>query len=59
MDIYIVKKDVDIQSIILDKSETIAAKWVSKEELQDMIKHQKVVRSVALSFNLLKNKFML
>lgn len=33
MDIYLVKKDVDIQSIVLDKNETIDAKWVSKEEL--------------------------
>lgn len=56
MDIYLVKKDIDFQSIVLDKNETINVKWVIKEELQVMIENQKVVRSVAQRFNMLKNK---
>ena len=56
MDIYLLKKDVDIQEIVLDKNETVDAKWVSKEKLQGMIAEQKVVRSVAQRFALLKNK---
>ena len=56
MDIYLVKKDVNIESIVLNENETINAKWVSKEELRVMIEEQKVVRSVAQRFNLLRNK---
>ena len=56
MDIYVVKKDIDIKSIVLNKKETVNAKWVSKEELQTMIDNQEVVRSVARRFDLLKDK---
>ncbi len=54
MDIYLVKKDIDVQSIVLNDSETINAKWVSKEELQAMIDNQEVVRSVVRRFDMLK-----
>ena len=56
MDIYLVKNDIDIQSLVLNKNETINAKWVSKGELQVMIKNQEVVRSVARRFDILKDK---
>ena len=56
MDIYLVKKDIDIRGIVLNESETINAKWVSKEELQAMIDNQEVVRSVARRFDILKGE---
>ena len=56
MDIYFVKKDVDIQSIVLDKNETIDAKWVSKEELLVMIENQEVVCSVVQRFKIFSDK---
>lgn len=56
MDIYLVQKDVNIGSIVLDENETINVKWVSKEELRDMIENQMVVRSVAKRFDMLKDK---
>lgn len=56
MDIYIVNKDIDIRSIVLEANETLAAKWVSTQELQAMIEDHKVVRSVAHRFNMLSNK---
>ena len=55
MDVYLVKKDFDIRSIVLDKDETINAKWVSKKELQVMIDNQDFVYSVARRFASLKN----
>ena len=57
MDVYVVKKDVDIRSITLDRNETIDAKWVTKEELQALIDEQMMVHSVAQRFDLLKDKF--
>lgn len=56
MDIYLAKKDVNIQSILLDENETVNAKWVSQKELQLMIENQKLVRSVVLRYNMLKDK---
>ncbi|MDE6676201.1 MAG: NUDIX domain-containing protein [Clostridia bacterium] len=56
MDIYLVKKDVDIQSITLNKNETIAAKWASQEELRNMIESQKMVHSVARRYSMLMEK---
>ena len=56
MDIFLVKKDFDIQNIALNNNETVDAKWVSKAELQVMIEKQQFVRSVAQRFNLLKDK---
>lgn len=56
MDIYLVKKDADIRNITLDNNETIDAKWVSKEELQNMIENQQVVRSVARRYEMLTEK---
>lgn len=56
MDIYLVNKDVDINDVVLNAHETINVKWATKEELQRMIDNQVVVYSVALRYNLLKNK---
>ena len=56
MDIYLVKKDVNIQDITLDENETVSVKWVSTEELQVLIDTQKVVRSVAQRFDMLIDK---
>ena len=56
MDIYLVKKNMNIQNIVLDKNETVSAKWVSKKELRVMIENQKVVRSVAQRFNMFSDK---
>ena len=56
MDIYLVKKNINIQNIVLDKNETVSAKWVSKEDLLVMIENQKVVRSVAQRFNMFSDK---
>ena len=56
IDIYLVKKDVDIQSLVLDKNETVNVQWVSKEELQAKVEKQEFVRSVARRFDLLKDK---
>ena len=56
MDIYLVKKDLDIQDLALAPDETVDAKWVSKEELQTMIEEQKVVYSVSQRYALLREK---
>lgn len=56
MDIYLVKKEVNIDNLVLDEDEIIDAKWVSQKELQAMVDNQTVVRSVAMRFNMLVSK---
>ena len=56
MDIYSVNKDVDIKDVVLDLAEATDAKWVTKEELQNLIDSGEFVRSVALRYNLLKDE---
>ncbi len=56
MDIYLVKKDIDVQNIVFNESETINAKWVSKDELQVMNENQEIVRSVARRFDMLRGE---
>lgn len=56
MDVYLVKKDINIENIIFDKHETVDVKWISKDELNTLIKSQKVVRSVAQRYELLMSK---
>lgn len=52
MDIYLVKRDAEIRDLALDKTETVDARWVSKEELQAMMEEQKVVYSVSQRYRL-------
>lgn len=56
MDIYLVRKDIAPEEIVLDKNETIDFKWVSKEELRAMIENREIVRSVAERFHMLADK---
>lgn len=56
MDIYLVNKDISLNDIVLDTNEATDAKWVTKDELQVMIENRQFVNSVALRYNLLKDK---
>lgn len=50
MDIFTLKKDLEIKNLVLQTNEVIDAKWVSKEELMKMIEENEVVRSVGLRY---------
>ena len=54
MDVYLVRKDVDIHSLVLAPEETVDAKWVSKEDFRRMIENKEVVYSVSQRYNLLE-----
>ncbi|MDE5548361.1 MAG: NUDIX domain-containing protein, partial [Clostridia bacterium] len=56
MDIYLVRKDIAPEEIVLDKNETVDFKWVSQEEICKMIENREVVRSVVERFHMLANK---
>ena len=50
MDIYVVRKDLTDEEIVLDKNEVVDWKWLSKNELQDFIESGKMVYSVGKRF---------
>lgn len=52
MDIFVVKKDVDTTTLVLQPEEVVDAKWVSHEELLQMIEEKQTVWSVGLRYGL-------
>ncbi len=55
VDVWLVKKDIDIDDLELQKEEVVEAKFVSFEEFDNMIKAQKVVPTINPSYFLMKN----
>ena len=50
MDIFVVKKDVEVNKLTLQAEEVVAAKWVSHDELLQMIEEKQTVWSVGLRY---------
>lgn len=57
MDIYVVKKDIDPKALVLQPEEVVDAKWVSREELVQMIDRKEVVWSVGVRYGMYGEKF--
>ena len=54
MDIFTVKKDIDLQELTLQPEEVVNAKWVSDEELCRMIADKQIVWSVGMRYETYK-----
>ncbi len=52
MDIYVVRKDINEEDIILDPDEVVDFKWLSKEEIEQYIESEKMVRSVGIRYHM-------
>ena len=50
MDIFVVKKDVNVSALTLQPEEVVDAKWVSHEDLLRMIEEKQTVWSVGLRY---------
>lgn len=50
MDIFVVQKDVDVNALTLQAEEVVDARWVSHEELLQMIAEKQTVWSVGLRY---------
>jgi len=50
MDIFVVKKDVDVSTLTLQPEEVVDAKWVSHDKLLQMIEEKQTVWSVGLRY---------
>lgn len=56
MDIFVIKRDLDTNTLVLQPSEVVDAKWVSREELIQMIEEKQVVWSVGLRYGMYGEK---
>ncbi len=52
MDIYVVRKDLAEEEIILDKNEVVDWKWLSSKEIEQLVDTEKMVRSVGIRYNM-------
>lgn len=50
MDIYVVRKDLQENEITLDKDEVVDYKWLTKNELEQLIEEGKMVYSVGVRY---------
>ena len=55
-DIYYLEKDVDIDSVKLQKEEVSSVSYMNKEEIDDLIKKEKITKSHGLMFEYLCEK---
>lgn len=53
IDVWLVKQNVDLKDITLQKQEVSDVKWVTKEELEKMIKNDEVAGTVNIYFEML------
>lgn len=52
MDIYLVRKDLKDEEVILDKSEVVDWTWLSKSEIEQFIETGKMVCSVGIRYKM-------
>jgi len=52
MDIYVVKKDIKDEDIVLDKNEVVDWKWLSGAEIEKIIEEEKMVHSVGIRYKM-------
>ena len=53
VDVWLVRKNIDIKKLKLQEEEVEEVKWVSKEELEKMIKNNETTPNVSFYFNML------
>lgn len=53
VDVWLVRKNIDIKKLKLQEEEVEEVKWVSKEEIEKMIKNNETTPNVSFYFNML------
>lgn len=53
VDVWLVKKNIDIGKLKLQEEEVEAVKWVTKEEIEEMIRTNKTTPNVSFYFDIL------
>lgn len=54
VDVYLARKDIKLEEITMQKEEVSDVKWVSKEDLEKLIKEEQTPKSLQIYFGFLK-----
>lgn len=52
LDIWLVRKDIDLKNIVMQEEEVQEVKWVTKQELEEMIKNDEVAGTVTIYYKM-------
>ena len=52
LDVWLVRKDIDLKDIIMQEEEVQEVKWVTKDELEEMIKNDEVAGTVTIYYKM-------
>ena len=55
VDVYLARKDIKLEEITMQKEEVSDVKWVSKKDLEKLIKEEQTPKSLQIYFEFLKN----
>ena len=58
LEVYYLEKDIDIDSVKLQKEEVSSVSYMTKEEIDDLIKKEKITKSHGLMFKYLCKKII-
>ena len=58
MDIYVVRKDIKPEEIVLDRNEVVDCAWYTADEIERLIEEHKMVRSVGIRYSMYGAKLM-
>ena len=55
VDVWLVKQDIDISDIVLQKDEVSDVKWASIDEIRELMKAEKLAKSIEIYFDMFIN----
>lgn len=55
VDVYLARKDIKLEEITMQKEEVTDVKWVTKEEIENLIKENQTPKSLQIYYEFLKN----
>ena len=55
VDVWLVRKDIDLNDITMQKEEVTEVKWVTEDELENLIKENQTPKSLPIYFGFLKS----
>ncbi|MBQ7410470.1 MAG: NUDIX domain-containing protein [Clostridia bacterium] len=54
VDVYLAKKDINLEDIVMQEEEVAEVKWVKPEELEELIKENQTPKSLEMYFGFLR-----
>ena len=52
MDVFLVRKNIELKDVVMQKEEVQKVKWATEEEIEDMVKSGEIVGTLKLYYKL-------